>query len=132
MKQKKIKIKKNKKTVKETGPVKPRKTSAFMYGFIIATILAFFIIGYFVFGLLVAAAFTVMYILLLLLVRVIDKYPIRSKKRRVAKITFLLILLFGILGILAFIAFFISVILSAPDFAVKKLERNETSIVYDN
>lgn len=132
MKQKKVKIKRNKKSVKEDSPISPRKTSAFMYGFIIATILLFFVIGYFVFGLLVAAGFTVMYVLLLLLVRVIDKYPIRSKKRKFAKAGFLLILLCGILGILGFIAFFISIILSAPEFDTSKLERNETSIVYDS
>ncbi len=132
MKQKKVKIKKSKSAMNRADLLKPRKTSNFMYAFIGITALLFLIVGYLVFGLIVALPFTVLYLLLILLVRVIDRYPVGNKKRRRAKVGFLLILLMGILGILAFIAFFIAVILAAPEFDVKKLERNETSIVYDN
>lgn len=132
MKLKKVKIKKNKSAMNRADLLKPKKTSNFMYAFIGITALLFLVVGYLVFGLIVALPFTFLYLLLILLVRVIDKYPVGNKKRRRAKVGFLLILLMGILGILAFIAFFIAVILSAPEFDVKKLERNETSIVYDN
>ena len=49
-----------------------------------------------------------------------------------AKNIFMIILLLGIIGILAFILFFIAVIIASPEFDVEKLERNETTILYDN
>ncbi len=132
MKLKKIKVKKNKNTMNRADLLKPRETSQVALGFIIVTSLLFLIAGYFVFGLWIALPFTILYILLLLLVRTIDKYPIGSKKRKRAKSLFLIILLLGIIGILAFIVFFIIVILASPDFNVEKLERSETTIIYDN
>ena len=136
MKQRKVKIKKNKQEKKEmrrrADMMKPKKVSMFTFAFIGITALAFLIVGYFVFGTLVAVPFTVLYLLLVLLVQVIDRYPVGSKKRRRAKAGFLFILLMGILGVLAFIAFFTAVILSAPEFDTTKLERNETTIVYDS
>ena len=132
MKLKKIKVKKNKNTMNRADLLKPRETSQVALGFIIVTSLLFLIAGYFVFGLWIALPFTILYILLLLLVRTIDKYPIGSKKRKRAKSLFLIILLLGIIGILAFIVFFIMVILASPDFNVEKLERSETTIIYDN
>ena len=135
MKLKKIKIKKKKskkKRVNRADLLKPKNNTPFMIGFMVITSLLFLIVGYFALSIWVAIPFTILYILILLLVRVIDRYPIGSKKRKRAKACFLLLLLLGILGILAFILFFIAVILSSPEFDVKKLERNETTIIYDN
>lgn len=138
MKIKKIKVKKknpNHKRIKNKVDAMnnkaPRKTSKFMMTFIILSTLLFFILCYVIFGLLIAAAFTLMYLLMILLVRIVDKNPIGSKRRRHAKNTFMIIMLLGILGILAFIVFFIAVILSSPRFDVEKLERSETTIIYD-
>ncbi len=130
MKLKKVKLKK-KKTTNETN-IKPKKTSDIIIGFIITTALLFLVIGYFIFGLWIALAFTIIYLLLILLVRTIDKYPIGSKKRKRAKNAFMILLLLGIIGILAFIVFFIIIIISSPDFDTEKLDRNETTIIYDN
>ena len=132
MKLKKVKIKRNKETMKRADLLKPKKNSSTMLAFMGITTLLFLIVGIIIFGVWIAIPFTILYLLLLLLVRVIDRYPIGSKKRKRAKRGFLLILLLGIIGILAFILFFIVVIISSPEFDVKKLERNETTIVYDN
>lgn len=133
MKLKKVKIKRNKEnTMNRADLVKPKETSKTMMIFMVVSSLLFLIVGWIIFGPWMAIPFTLLYVLLLSLVRVIDRYPIGSKKRKRAKRIFLLILLFGIIGILAFILFFIAVILSSPEFDVKKLERNETTIVYDN
>lgn len=135
MKLKKVKIKKNKsakKRMNRADLLKPRTNSPAMIAFMIITTLGFLIGGYFIFSIWIALPFTILYLLILLLVRVIDRYPVGSKKRKRAKAGFLLLLLMGILGILAFILFFIAVILSSPEFDVKKLERNETTIIYDN
>lgn len=133
MKLKKIKLKK-----KNSNPninqanIKPKKTSGIMIGFISLTALLFLVIGILIFGIWFAIPFVVVYLLLLWLVRTIDRYPINSRKRKRAKNAFMIILLIGIIGILAFIVFFIIVIISSPDFDVDKLERNETTIIYDN
>ena len=126
MKLKKIKLKK-----KNSNPninqanIKPKKTSGIMIGFISLTALLFLVIGILIFGIWFAIPFVVVYLLLLWLVRTIDRYPINSRKRKRAKNAFMIILLIGIIGILAFIVFFIIVIISSPDFDVDKLERNE-------
>ena len=139
MKLKKIKIKKKnpnhqniKNKVNAMNNKPPRPLSKVMLAFIIITALIFFIISTLVFGVLIALAFTIIYLLMILLVQTIDKYPIGSKKRKRAKNAFMIILLIGIIGILLFIIFFILVIISSPDFDIEKLERNETTIIYDN
>lgn len=140
MKQKKIKVKEKKETrtskkknkLVRADLLKPRKTSKSVKICIIASILFFLIVGYFIFGIWISLAFVLLYSLILLLVRVIDRYPVGSKKRRRAKLLFLLLLFLGILGILAFILFFIAVIASSPEFDVKKLERNETTLIFDS
>ena len=43
---------------------KPKKATMFTYGFIGITALIFLIVGYFVFGLIVAGPFTILYLLL--------------------------------------------------------------------
>ena len=131
MKLKKIKLKKKKPNVKDTK-IKPKKTSKEIILFITLTTLLFMVLGYFIFGIWIALAFTVLYLLMLCLVRVIDKYPVGSKKRKKYRNIFMIILLIGIIGILAFIIFFIVVIISSPSFNKEKLERNETTIIYDN
>ena len=130
MKLKKIKLKK--KQPNRSSNAKPKETSKIILGFIIVTALLFLVVGFFIFGIWVAIPFTILYLLMIWLVRTIDKYPIGSRKRKRAKNAFMIILLIGIIGILAFIVFFIIVIISSPDFDVEKLERNETTIVYDN
>ena len=132
MKLKKIKLKKKQPSNMSKAEARPKKTSKIMIGFIIITTLFFFVLGYMIFGLLVALAFTVLYLLMIWLVRTIDRYPIGTKKRKRAKNIFLIILLIGIIGILAFIVFFIVIIISSPSFDVEKLDRNETTIIYDN
>ena len=130
MKLKKIKLKKKKSSANANA--KPKETSKTMIGFIIATALIFLVLGYFIFGIWIALLFTIFYLLMAWLVRTIDKYPIGSRKRKRAKNAFMIILLLGIIGILLFIIFFIIVIISSPDFDVEKLERNETTIIYDD
>ncbi len=131
MKLKKIKIKQNNNSIHGNKAI-PKKTSGMIMAFIIITALLFLVASYFVFGIWVAIPFTILYLLMLWLVRVIDKYPIGTKKRKIARNSFMVILLIGIIGILLFIVFFIIIIISAPDFDVEKLERNETTILYDN
>ena len=130
MKLKKIKLKK-KPSVNESN-IKPKQTSKLMMGFIIVTALLFLVVGFLVFGVWVAIPFTILYLLMLWLVRTIDRYPVGSRKRKKAKNAFMIILLIGIVGILAFIVFFIIIIISSPSFDVDKLERNETTIIYDS
>lgn len=139
MKIKKIKIKKknsNYKNIQEKvnamNARPPKPLSKLMLSFIVITALMFFIISTFIFGIFIALAFTILYLLMIWLVRTIDKYPIGNKKRKRAKNAFMIILLLGILGILSFIIFFIAVIISSPEFNIEKLERNETTIIYDN
>lgn len=135
MKLKRIKVKRKDKAEEKVNPadyLPIKNTSKTMWIFIGVTSLLFLVIGYFIFGLLLSLAFTLFYLLMLWLVRVIDKNPIGSKKRKRARRFFFLILLLGILGILAFIVFFIMIIVTAPSFDVEKLERNETTIIYDN
>ncbi len=136
MKQKKIKVKEKKEKKKNklvrADLLKPRKSPNAVKICIAASILLFLVVGYFIFGIWLSLAFALLYSLVLLLVRVIDRYPVGSKKRRRAKVLFLLLLFLGIIGILAFILFFIAVIASSPDFDVKKLERNETTLIYDS
>ena len=138
MKSKKIKLKKGKSNYKniqnkvdKMNNMGPKKASKTIIAFIVATTIIFAALSYFIFGILVAAAFTFVYLLMIWLVRQIDKYPVGSRKRKKAKNAFLIILLIGIVGILAFIIFFIIIILSSPDFDVSKLAQNETTIIYD-
>lgn len=135
MKLKKIKIKKKNGSSGNSNKsvnVKPKETSKLMLGFIIVTALLFLVLGFFIFGIWIAIPFAIFYLLMIWLVRTIDRYPIGTRKRRRAKNAFMIILLLGIIGILLFIIFFIIVIISSPDFDVEKLERNETTIIYDN
>ena len=141
MKLKKIKIKKRKrnnnyknirnKVEKMNKKSEPKKTSAMVIGIILVSALLFLIIGTKIFGIIPSALFVVVYLLMMLLVRTIDRNPIGSRKRKRAKRSFLIILLLGIIGILAFIVFFIIIIISAPKFNVKNLQRNETTIIYN-
>ena len=138
MKSKKVKLKRsnsNHKKIQDKvdamNKMSPRKLTPVMMAFIGITILIFAILAYVIFGLTIALAFTAFYILMLLLVRQIDKYPVGNRKRKRAKGFFLVILLIGIIGILAFIIFFIIIILSSPDFDTKKLNQTETTIIYD-
>ena len=139
MKLKKVKIKKRNKNYKNirnkveamNRRPEPKKTSAAIIGVILISALAFLLIGTKVFGFLLSAAFVLVYLLMMLLVRVIDRNPIGSRKRKRAKRSFLIILLLGIIALLAFIVFFIIIIISAPKFNVKNLQRNETTIIYN-
>ena len=90
MKLKKIKLKKKQPSNMSKAEARPKKTSKIMIGFIIITTLFFFVLGYMIFGLLVALAFTVLYLLMIWLVRTIDRYPIGTKKRKRAKNIFLI------------------------------------------
>lgn len=139
MKLKKIKIKKpnkNHRTIQDKvdamNNLGPRKTTKFIKLFILGTSLLFFALSTLIFGIWIALGFTIFYLLMILLVRKIDKYPNGSRKRKRAKNLFMIILLFGIICILAFIVFFIIVIIASPNFEVEKLNRNETTIIYDN
>ena len=80
MKLKKIKLKK-KPSVNESN-IKPKQTSKLMMGFIIVTALLFLVVGFLVFGVWVAIPFTILYLLMLWLVRTIDRYPVGSRKRK--------------------------------------------------
>ena len=132
MKLKKIKIKKpnkNHRTIQDKvdamNNLGPRKTTTFIKLFILGTSLLFFALSALIFGIWMALGFTIFYLLMILLVRKIDKYPNGSRKRKRAKNLFMIILLFGIICILAFIVFFIIVIIASPNFEVEKLNRNE-------
>lgn len=139
MKLKKIKIKKKNKNYKNirnkveamNRRPEPKKTSALIIGIIIVSALLFLGIGTKIFGFLPSLLFVIIYLLMMLLVRVIDRNPIGSRKRKRSKRIFLIILLLGIIGILAFIVFFIIIIISAPKFDAKNLQRNETTIIYN-
>ena len=139
MKLKKIKIKNKNKNYKNirnkvdamNKRVEPKKTSALIIGIIIASALLFLLIGTKIFGFIPSLLFVIIYILMMLLVRNVDRYPIGSRKRTKYKKAFLIILLLGIIAILAFIVFFIIIIISAPKFDAKNLERSETTIIYN-
>ena len=96
MKLKKIKIKK--KSQNSNGaPNVPRESSKMILGFIGVTALLFLVVCYIVFGIWIALPFTILYLLMMWLVGVIDKYPVGSKTRKRARNVFMLILLLGIL-----------------------------------
>ena len=139
MKLKKIKIKKRNKNYKNirnkvekmNRRQEPKKTTGTIIAIILISALVFLIVGTKVFGFLPSILFTIIYLLMMLLVRVIDRNPIGSRKRKRAKRTFLLLLLLGIIGVIAFIVFFIIIIISAPQFNAKNLQRNETTVLYN-
>ena len=77
MKLKKIKLKK--KQPNRSSNAKPKETSKIILVFIIVTALLFLVVGFFIFGIWVAIPFTILYLLMIWLVRTIDKYPIGSR-----------------------------------------------------
>lgn len=111
---------------------KGRKVSKlFLLILIILTILIF-IICYFLFGLLIAAAMTFLFVIVMIFTQILDNTAKNSKLRRIIKAIVLFGIIFCIIGIILMVIFFIYIAAKAPEFDIQKLERNETTLIYDN
>lgn len=130
-KEEKIKSKKRK-INKEEIKSKVKKISKRYLIFLILMTILVFILSYIFFGSLIALAASFLFILMILCTKVLDNNPKNSPKRKIIKSLLIFVLIMGILAILAFTAFFIYIVIKSPEFDVEKLDRAETSLVYDN
>ena len=111
---------------------KAKKTSKTTLLALAVIALITFIISVIIFGFLIAAIITVLYGILVFFTQILDNNPKRNKKRKTVKVLFATIMIFGIIGIIGFIGFFAYIVYDAPSFDVEKLERKETSLIYDS
>lgn len=79
----------------------------------------------------VAIAFAILFILATCFAQILDNSSKNSAIRKGIKGISIIVLLIGTITIISFIAFFIYVAVKAPEFDVSKLERGETSLIYD-
>ena len=122
--------KKRKGTIEKES--KGHKTSN-LFKIILAVIaLIIFVVCYFLFGFVLALLALAAFLIMLLFTLTLDNNPKKSKKRKIIKFIFIAALVLGIIGICCFIIFFTYVVINAPEFDVSKLERKETSVVYDS
>ncbi len=127
-KPKTTKVKINKEEIKEAV----KKISKRYFIFLVAMTIFVFILCYLLFGGLIALATTFVFVLMIMCTKVLDNNPKNSPKRKIIKSLLVLVLIIGILGIIAFTAFFTYIVIKSPEFDVERLDRNETSLVYDN
>lgn len=109
-----------------------RKISKRYFIFLVVMTILVFLLCYLLFGSLIALAGTFVFVIMILCTKVLDNNPKNSPKRKIIKSLCILVLVMGILAILAFTAFFIYIIIKSPEFDVERLDRNETSLVYDS
>ncbi len=131
VKKDKIKAKKRKINKEEIKSKVKKLSKRYLIFLSIMTILVF-ILCYLFFGSLIAFLGTFVFILIILCTKVLDNNPKNSPKRKIIKSLLIFVLIMGILAILAFTAFFIYIVIASPEFDVEKLDRRETSLVYDN
>lgn len=108
-----------------------RKISKRYFIFLVVMTLFVFLLSYIFFGGLIALFSTVLFVLIIMCTKVLDNNPKNSPKRKIIKSLMVFILIVGILGIVAFTGFFTYIVIKSPEFDVEKLDRNETSLVYD-
>lgn len=109
-----------------------KKISKSMLIFLIITTIFMFILCSCLFGTLIALALTLLFILLMFFCQVLDNYYRSSRKRKVVKSAFIILLAIGIIAIFCFVAFFIYIAITAnPKYDTAKLERGETTLIYD-
>ena len=89
------------------------------------------IICYTLFGLIISICFFILYIILVIFAQILDLTSKTSKLRKLIKTLCIIVLVIGIIGILAFVAFFTYIVIESPEFDVSKLEKGETTLVYD-
>ena len=128
---KRNKRKRNIKKIKESNSKGHKPSKVFLLFLFILTILIF-IICKILFETLIAAGFTFLFIVIMLFTQILDNTGKGSKLRKTIKVLTLFIIIFGIIGILAFALFFVYIAVKAPKLDVEKLERSETSLIYDN
>ncbi len=107
------------------------KSNQLFYAIVLAYSVLLFVIGYFTLGLLITAAFMVFYFFVVALAMVMDRYTKRSGARRLVKIILLVFVVLAIVGIMLMAAFFMYISLTSPKFDTKKLEDEESTLVYD-
>ncbi len=101
--------------------------------FLVVVTILVFIIMKLMFGTLLAFFGIIIFIVLIIFSQILDRNPKNSKTRKIVKTLFIIGLIGMIIGIIAFVIFFIYIsIISANKFDVKKLDRSETTIIYDN
>lgn len=131
---KKIKVKKEK-PQKERVPFRKSnftiKSNILFYLIVLIYAGALFAVCYLKLGLLLAGAVLVVFFLFALFTMIMDRYHKRAGIRRLVKTLLTLVIIFSILGIMAAGAFFTYVVISAPKFDAKKLNVDESTIVYD-
>ena len=131
---KKIRVKKEK-PKKERVPFRKSnftiKSNLLFYLIVLIYSLALGAVCYLKLGLLITGVVMAAYFIFILFAMVLDRYHKKAGIRRLVKALFTLIIIFGILGIMAAGAFFTYVAISAPKFDSKKLNVDESTIVYD-
>lgn len=116
---------------KQKAVREPKKLSKKVFVFIILMTVAIFIVCYLLFGLLISAGLTFLFICGMFITQILDILPRENKIRKLIKSLSIIVLIFAIIGVIAFIGFFIYIVLHAPEFDVSKLERGETTLIYD-
>lgn len=109
----------------------PKKLSKQVLLFIALVTVIIFVVCYFLFGLLISAGLTFIFICGMIITQILDIAPRENKFRKLIKTLSIFILGCGIIGVIAFIGFFIYIVINAPEFDVSRLERGETTLVYD-
>lgn len=123
-------VSKNVKKIKEKVTIKPLTKITIISLIIIVCLLA--LLMTILFGRLLALFGTLILIVLIVFTQVLDRNSKNSKNRKAVKTFFIILLALIILGILCFIGFFIYISsTSNKKYDVEKLERKETTIIYD-
>ena len=136
---KSLKMKKQMEKLRNTGSQKsnndysskPKKVSKPFILFLVLFGVLVFVICYLIFGIYISLGFTFIYFVGITLTQVLDNTQKKSKMRKFIKTISLMIIVVGILCVIGFIGFFTYIVIKAPEFNVSKLERGETTLVYD-
>ncbi len=127
-----------KKTKTKTTKSKPKerttkkKISNFYKLFLLIFAIIVFAITTALFGVTIACCATILYAMVIFVSLILDVNPKHSKVRKVFKVFVIIGLTGGIFAVVCFIAFFTYIAVTAPAFDTSKLEKQETSILYDN
>ena len=123
-------VQKNVKKIKDKVTIKPL-TKITIISLAIIVLLMFLLMAI-LYGKLIAIFGTLLLILLITFTQILDRNSKNSKNRKAVKTFFIILLILIIFGILCFIGFFIYIsTTSSRKYNVEKLERKETTIIYD-
>ncbi len=110
---------------------KPKEISKPFILFLLLLGIVVFIVCYLIFGTYISLGFTFVYFVGMTLTQILDNTNKTDKIRKLIKSLCLIIIVATIIAVVAFIGFFTFIVIKSPEFNISKLERGETTLVYD-